>query len=123
MSITGKVQMNEVDAGRLSFPDREIIRFAINAQGLSFTMDGVFVDGLGLVEGPCDVELNTDAKVTVRTYDGASWANVEEPLVRLRDVCEWVVDGRDLKLRGFSATSGAWMEIVVPGFSAIINAG
>lgn len=123
MGITGKVQMNEVDAWRLSFPDREIIRFSVNAQGLSVTMDGVFVDGLGLVEGPCDVELTTDAKVTARTYDGASWADVAEPLVGLRDVCEWVVDGRDLKVRGFSAASGAWMEIVVPGFSAIINAG
>ncbi|MFN3559278.1 MAG: hypothetical protein ACK4UQ_08315 [Brevundimonas sp.] len=115
--------MNEADAARLSFPDREIIRFAVNAQGLAFTIDGVFVDGLGLLESPCEVELITGAKITARTYDGDSWAVAEEPFVGLRDVCEWAVDGRDLKVSGFSAGSGAWTEIVVPRFSAIITAG
>jgi len=123
VSVTGRLQMNEADAGRLSFPDREIMRFAVNAHGLSFTTDGVFVDGLGLLEAPCEVELITGTKIAARTYDGANWATTEEPLVGLRDICEWAVDGRDLKVSGFSVGSGAWTEIVVPGFSATITAG
>jgi hypothetical protein len=115
--------MNEADAARLSFPDRELKRFVVDAQGLSFTTDGVFVDGLGLVESPCEVALITDTQIAARTWDGTNWAPAEGPLIGLRDVCEWAVDGRDLKVSGFSAGSGAWTEIVVPAFSATITAG
>ena len=123
MSVTGRLQLNEADAARLSFPDREIVRFVVNAQGLAFTTEGVFVDGLGLVEAPCEVVLTTNTQIEARTWDGTNWAPAEEPLIGLRDVCEWTVDGHDLKVSGFSAGSGTWTEIVVPAFSATITAG
>jgi hypothetical protein len=118
-----RLHLNESDAGRLSFPDRGVRRFIVTPQRLALTVDGVFIDGIGLVDGLCEVELITKDAIVARTYHGDRWMCAEEAEAGLRDICEWAVDGADLKVSGFHASSGVWTEFVVPAFSATILAG
>lgn len=117
------LRLNEADANRVSFPDCAVSEFTLARQRLAISTDGIFVEELGLLEGTYRIELLTNSSINVRIFDGSRWHGADHLTVRLRDLCEWVVQSCDLQVCGFDAQSGAWTEIVVPDFSATITTG
>lgn len=121
MEMTMNLQLDQASAARVSFPDCAVMRFDLAQQQLSITTDGVFIEGRGFSGAPCEICLFTDSRITARTYDMVDWRETEPAQAKLGDICEWDVDGADLRVRGFSTVSGYWTEVVIPHFSGKLD--
>jgi len=115
------LELGRADAGRVSFPDLAMLTFSLTARELAFTAEGVFVEGMGLVDAPCRALLTAEAAITARMFKHEQWLAADLSTAALHDICEWIVEGDDLILSGFGASSGYWTEIRIPRFSATIR--
>lgn len=115
--IIMSLQLDQASVARVSFPDCAVMRFDLTQHQLSIVIGGVFIEGRGFSGAPCEISLFTDACITARTYDMTDWKETEPSQAKLGDICEWDVNGTDLKVRGFSTISGHWTEVVIPAFS------
>ena len=105
------------DANRVSFSDFEVRAFAANNAEILFESDAIYIDGHGLIEAP--TECRVAGRVTLREYDHerSRWTGLDiNSPYHLKDICEWVVEGDTLFIRGFQIESGRWNEYRICDF-------
>ncbi|WP_133149242.1 hypothetical protein [Caulobacter zeae] len=67
------LELGRADAERVSFPDLAMLTFSLTARELAFTAEGVFVEGIGLVDAPCRALLTAEAAITARMFKHEQW--------------------------------------------------
>lgn len=105
---------------KVSFPDCDITFFKLSPFHLEMRLDGLYLEGCGLVTAPVHVVVSgwSHASITRYNLTGA------EPQVliparldlcecgELTDICEWSVTDFVLSFSGFEKFSGEWQEFV-----------
>ena len=118
MAVWQWVDHRPLSIAQIAFPDCHIGDFHCDGATLSFLSDGVFLEGSGLLEESCHVEVAGSAPVLSRRFnhEDEEWTDVDPLQSRgPREICEWSVGSVGLTFAGFDAVSGAWQQYVVPG--------
>jgi hypothetical protein len=120
VKMTAIRELGTEDAERVSFPDCEITSFESNGHRISFSSDAIHVDGLGLL--PMQVDCLVTGQITLVEWDGEQDNDLDvDAASGLRDICEWMVSGPDLRIHGFQEKSGLWNEYIISSFELLVR--
>jgi hypothetical protein len=99
-------------------PDCIIREFNVTNHGLSFSSIGIHVDGRGMIEAEAKILCAAPRHVHSRRFANGEWQHERSGSAEgLREICEWSVEGSDLRFAGFETVSGLWREYFIPAFS------
>lgn len=116
-------QLTESEIKILSFPDYPVERMLVTKENkkLIVAVEGAYLDGCrGKELEKVTLEFTQWDSLLVSLYSGSEWLSIEnEEIGILKDICEFEVTENYYFLRGFSRSSGKWVEWKIKGASLL----